>query len=207
MSTLSLRPMRLPAVLAIGALLAGLLAAGPALAHDPVLGVDPDSVEVTLAPGTSVDVAKTVHTPEILPTPDIYFLADSTGSMDEVIANVQADASSVLAAVDLLANDPRYGAGDYKDFQDPQIDPYAFLNGAAILEPDDRGEAVTDDTFLVMFNGHYEPIKFAVPDINAGQTWTVEIDTGQPTSEPATHLTGNTFPVAARSIQLLKRTS
>ena len=82
-----------------------------------------------------------------------------------------------------------------------------FLNGAAILEPDDRGEAVTDDTFFVMFNGHYEPIKFAVPDINAGQTWAVEIDTAQPAGEPATHLTGDTIPVAARSIQLLKRTS
>ena len=141
MSTLSLRPMRLPAVLAVAALLAGLLAAAPARAHAPDLGVDPDSVEVTLAPGASTDVAKTVHTPEILPTPDIYFLADSTGSMGDVIANVQADASSVLAAVDLLASDPRYGAGDYKDFQNPQIDPYAFNNGAAIPALDDNGAA------------------------------------------------------------------
>jgi hypothetical protein len=141
MTTTSLRPMRLPAVLAVATLLAGLLAAAPARAHDPVLGVDPASVELTLAPGASQDVAKTVHTPEILPTPDIYFLADSTGSMGEVIASVQADAAGVLAAVDLLANDPRYGAGDYKDFQSPQIDPYAFFNGAPIPAVDDDGAA------------------------------------------------------------------
>lgn len=113
----------------------------PASAHDPVFGVEPASVSDSLAPGASLDVAKTVHTPEILPTPDIYFLADSTGSMDDVIANVQADAGSVLGAVDLLANDPRYGAGDYKDFQSPQVDPYAFQNGASIPAVDDDGAA------------------------------------------------------------------
>jgi hypothetical protein len=141
MMTRSLRLTRLPVLLAVAALLAGLLLAAPAGAHDPILGVDPASVEVTLAPGASTDVTKTVHTPQLLPKPDIYFLADSTGSMGEAIASVQADAASVLAAVDLLANDPRYGAGDYKDFQDPQLDPYAFQNGAAIPAADDDGAA------------------------------------------------------------------
>jgi len=141
MTISSLKPMRLPVLLAVASLLVGLLAAVPVRAHDPIFGVVPDSVEVTLAPGTSTDVAKTVHTPEILPTPDIYFLADSTGSMDDVIANVQADAAAILAEVDLLANDPRYGAGDYKDFQDPQVDPYAFQNGASIPAVDDNGTA------------------------------------------------------------------
>jgi hypothetical protein len=141
MTISSLKPMRLPALLAVASLLVGLLAAVPARAHDPIFGVVPDSVEVTLAPGTSTDVAKTVHTPEILPTPDIYFLADSTFSMATVIANVQADAAAILADVDLLANDPRYGAGDYKDFQNPQGDPYAFNNGASIPAADDNGAA------------------------------------------------------------------
>jgi hypothetical protein len=130
------RPMRLPALLAAASLLAGLLAASPVSA-----AVDPDTVEVTLAPGTSTDVTKTVGTPEILPTPDIYFLADSTGSMGAVIASVQADAASILTAVDAMASDPRYGAGDYKDFQNPQLDPYAFQNGAPIPAGDDGGAA------------------------------------------------------------------
>ncbi len=136
MTIQTLRPMRLPALLATASLLAGLLAASPVAA-----AVDPDTVEVTLAPGTSTDVTKTVGTPEILPTPDIYFLADSTGSMGAVIASVQADAASILTAVDAMASDPRYGAGDYKDFQNPQDDPYAFLNGASIPAADDDGAA------------------------------------------------------------------
>ena len=41
-------------------------------------GVTIGRMDVTLAPGDSTDVTKTVHTPEILPTPDIYFLADTT---------------------------------------------------------------------------------------------------------------------------------
>jgi hypothetical protein len=153
-STVSVRPARirmtrrsgagrrLPA--AVATVLAMVLAVGiiPASAHDPVFGVQPASVSDALAPGASLDVEKTVHTPEILPTPDIYFLADSTSSMGAVIANVQSDAAAVLSAVDGMANDPRYGAGDYKDFQSPtQIDPYAFNNGAAIPAADDDGTA------------------------------------------------------------------
>jgi len=138
MTSLIIRPMRPATLLAVLALLAALLAAGPVRAHDPVLGVDPATVDVTLAPGDSTDVTKTVHTPEILPTPDIYFLADTTSSMTSAIANVQADAAAVLTAVDGLASDPRYGAGDYRDFPS---DAYAFNNGASIPGSDDDGAA------------------------------------------------------------------
>ena len=114
----------------------------PASAHDPLFGVQPSSVSEALAPGASLDVVKTVHTPAILPTPDIYFLADSTASMGAVIGNVQGAAGSVLTTIEGLANDPRFGAGDYKDFQSPaQVDPYAFNNAAPIPAADDGGVA------------------------------------------------------------------
>ena len=138
MTSLTIRPMRPAILIAVASLLSGLLTEGPARAHDPVLGVDPATVDVTLAPGASTDVTKTVHTPEILPSPDIYFLADTTSSMTSAIANVQADAAAVLAAVDALASDPRYGAGDYRDFPS---DAYAFQNGASIPAADDDGAA------------------------------------------------------------------
>jgi hypothetical protein len=35
-----------------------------------------------------------------------------------------------------------------------------FLNGRAIRETDARGGAIRDDSFLVLFNAHYEPIDF-----------------------------------------------
>src|SRR5690242_1359439 len=44
-------------------------------------GVTPSTFSATLNPGDSVVVPKVVHTQPIPPKPDIYLLADSTGSM------------------------------------------------------------------------------------------------------------------------------
>jgi len=121
-------------------LLALLLGLTTASAHDPILGVDPAIVMDTVAPGGSIQVEKTVHTPEIPPKPDIYFLADTTGSMEPVIVAVQTDAAAVLAAVAAVATDERFGAGDYKDFP---FDAYAFLNAAPIPAADDGGAAAS----------------------------------------------------------------
>ncbi len=103
-------------------------------------GVEPKEVNVSLAPGGSTDVKKVVHTPPIVPKPDIYFLADTTGSMGPAIANVQSNATSILSTVDGAANDPRYGAGDYKDFP---FGPYAYKNGFSIPGSDDNGAGAT----------------------------------------------------------------
>jgi hypothetical protein len=123
------------------AALATLLALAPwaAALADP--GVEPKVKDVSLAPGESTKVLKTVHTPAIVPTPDIYFLADTTGSMGGVLANVKANAASILSQVDGVASDPRYGAGDYKDFPVTASSPYAYKNGASIPAADDDGAA------------------------------------------------------------------
>lgn len=95
--------------------------------------VDPATYTTSLDPGGSVTIAKTVQTPPIAPTPDIYFLSDSTGSMGPAIGNVQANAGTILSTIQGSATDPMFGAGDYKDFQSPtQYDPYAFQNDASI---------------------------------------------------------------------------
>src|SRR4051812_48639104 len=52
-----------------------------------------------------------------------------------------------------------------------------FCNGLAIPEPDRRGGRTVDDSFLVIFNGHHEPIDFTLPDKQYGPEWTVELDT------------------------------
>ena len=39
-----------------------------------------------------------------------------------------------------------------------------FLNGDAIPAPDARGERVVDDSFLLCFNAHAEPVEFVAPD-------------------------------------------
>jgi uncharacterized repeat protein (TIGR01451 family) len=79
-------------------------------------GVDPSSYSATLASGSSVTIPKTVHTPAIPPKVDVMFLADTTGSMGPAIANVQANASSILAQVRAAQPDSDFGAAEYKDF-------------------------------------------------------------------------------------------
>ncbi len=117
------------------ALVVGLGTAG---AHPPVTGVVPSSFSATGAPGATFTVNKVVHTPEIAPKPDIYFLADTTGSMGSVIGSVQASAASLLSTLAAATTDERFGGGDYKDFPN---DSYAFNNAAPIPAADDGGAA------------------------------------------------------------------
>ncbi|MGW0207604.1 hypothetical protein ACWDZ8_17930 [Streptomyces sp. NPDC003233] len=56
------------------------------------------------------------------------------------------------------------------------------LNGKAITEPDLRGLPVVDDTFLLLFNAHSQPLAFAVPE-ELGPWWAVEVDTAIPYTE------------------------
>jgi len=95
--------------------------------------LDPASVELTLRPGQSASIEKTVNVPEAPPKADVYLLADTTGSMGDVLSAVQADATTILATLAGQVEDIQFGAGDYKDFPN---DPYAF-NNAAPLGPDD----------------------------------------------------------------------
>lgn len=52
-----------------------------------------------------------------------------------------------------------------------------FLNGSAIPEPDPRGQQILDDSFLVMFNAHDEPLAFTLPEEEYGAQWIPVIDT------------------------------
>ncbi|HVW34932.1 MAG TPA: glycogen debranching enzyme, partial [Acidimicrobiia bacterium] len=96
-----------------------------------------------------------------------------------------------------------------------------FLNGDAIPDPDPRGEPVTDDSFLVLFNAHYEKLAFTVPDRGWGDHWVVVLDTEGlplPDSGGATAVSwepslgegepvkkGEQIDVGARSLVVLRR--
>ncbi|HEX4865689.1 MAG TPA: vWA domain-containing protein, partial [Acidimicrobiales bacterium] len=82
-------------------------------------GVDPAALTLNLAEGGSATVNKVVHTPPIPPNPDIVFLVDITTSMGPVIANVQANASSVLSQVLAAQPTAQFAVADYKDQADP----------------------------------------------------------------------------------------
>jgi len=98
----------------------------PVAANTPV---EPPTVDGALQPGESCNVTKNVTTPEIAPNPDIYFIADTTGSMWDVIAAVQGNASAIMT--EILDKQPtaQFGVGNYKDFP---YDSYAFQHQQSI---------------------------------------------------------------------------
>ncbi|MDH6109897.1 isoamylase [Kitasatospora sp. MAP12-15] len=83
-----------------------------------------------------------------------------------------------------------------------------FLNGGAISEPDRRGGTITDDSFLLMFNAHYESLQFTVP-ADHGEQWQVVVDTTLPTlPTPGTGLrvkAGDGLWLTDRSLLVLRR--
>jgi uncharacterized repeat protein (TIGR01451 family) len=97
------------------------LFAGSSIAS-AVPGVEPASVTATLNPGQSIVVTKTVHTPTIPPKPDIVFLADTTSSMSGAIANVKAQAGTVMNQVIGVQSLAQFGVAHYTDQNCP--DPY-----------------------------------------------------------------------------------
>jgi len=52
-----------------------------------------------------------------------------------------------------------------------------FLNGEAIAEPDERGQRIVDDSFLVLINASDEDITFTLPGEGYSPTWKVALDT------------------------------
>ncbi|MGP3940562.1 MULTISPECIES: glycogen debranching protein GlgX [Streptomyces] len=83
-----------------------------------------------------------------------------------------------------------------------------FLNGSAISEPGVRGERITDDSFLLLFNAHHEPLDFVVP-IDHGKQWQVIVDTAVPEGvEPgsgAKVAAGDVLTLVDRSLMVLQR--
>ncbi|MDG6104312.1 VWA domain-containing protein [Dactylosporangium aurantiacum] len=81
-------------------------------------GVTPSSVSLTLGPGQSADIAKHVETAPVPPKPDIVFLADTTGSMFDPIADVRANAASVMGQIAAAQPAAQFGVAEYKDVED-----------------------------------------------------------------------------------------
>jgi hypothetical protein len=100
-------------------------------------GVTPDTVNETLAQGASTTVTKTVETPTVAPRADVYFLADTTGSMGAALNNVKANGAAIIDALATSGSDVAYGAGQYKDFPS---DAFAFKDDAGGIS-DDGGAA------------------------------------------------------------------
>ena len=52
-----------------------------------------------------------------------------------------------------------------------------YLNGQGIAGRDGRGQRVIDDSFLLCFSAHHEPIDFRMPAVEYGPGWEIVLDT------------------------------
>jgi isoamylase len=99
-------------------------------------------------------------------------------------------------------NDEDWGSGFGKSIA-------VFLNGHGIPDLDPRGQRVTDDSFVMCFNAHHEPIDFTLPPSEFGLAWqpviyTVEgavMEGSRPVPAAAT------LTVEARSVMVLQAVS
>ena len=84
-----------------------------------------------------------------------------------------------------------------------------FLNGKAIATPDSRGKRIVDDSFLLLFNAHWESIEFVLPMRLENQHWIAVIDTTEPNFIDGEKVyTGNkSVSVTERSLVVLKQVS
>ena len=80
-----------------------------------------------------------------------------------------------------------------------------FLNGEAIPSPDNRGERITDDSFLVVFNAHHEPMTFTLPPERFGPRWIRTLDTADVLDEGEQVGAGGKAIVQDRSLVLFRR--
>jgi isoamylase len=92
------------------------------------------------------------------------------------------------------------------------ICPYltVFLNGESIPGADARGQRVTDNSFLLCFNTHYEDVAVQLPGNGYGQEWTVVLDTttGEPPGNRGITAPGDSkITITARSLVVLERSA
>jgi isoamylase len=81
-----------------------------------------------------------------------------------------------------------------------------YLNGQGIPDRDARGARLVDDSFLLCFSAHYEPIDFHVPSADYGAAWHVIVDTGRPDLDDGKVIdAGDVVPVGPRALVVLQR--
>ncbi len=80
-----------------------------------------------------------------------------------------------------------------------------FLNGATLLSPNQDGMPVSGDNFYVIFNAHFEPLGFTLPEKKWGACWTVELDTHIGwTTDGDQYKAGSEIMIESRSLVVLR---
>ncbi|WP_078897692.1 RICIN domain-containing protein [Streptomyces rimosus] len=116
----------------------------------PAIGISPLSIDLVtsldLGPAHSETVQVNLSEKGVLPKIDVYFLADTTGSMQSVIDQVSHGAENIMRqltqAAEKVGADVFFGVGNYRDLNDPQ-DQWFDHQVSLTSEPDRAREAIS----------------------------------------------------------------
>lgn len=78
-----------------------------------------------------------------------------------------------------------------------------YLNGSDIPEVDWYGNRMVDNDFILIFNAHYEPIMFTLPDERYGRKWQLVVDTHNPDEPELSYEAGFMITAQSRSFLVL----
>lgn len=82
-----------------------------------------------------------------------------------------------------------------------------YLPGDGVGDWDERGHALEDDDFLLLFNAHHEEVPFVLPVLRENPVFEVLVDTALPTGQPTggnQHPAEEPYPVQGRSLAVLR---
>jgi isoamylase len=80
------------------------------------------------------------------------------------------------------------------------------LAGDMIPELDERGQKITGDTLLSLFNAHHEMIPFTLPALAQEQQWQLLLDTTSAANDNLFLAGGASYPLQGRSAAVLRQT-
>jgi isoamylase len=95
-----------------------------------------------------------------------------------------------------------------EEWSTPHVRSFGMLlGGDAMLEWDDQGDRVRDDTFLLLFNGAPHDVVFTLPDAPGPVCWQVVLETGRPASEhdERTVEPGSRLTLEGRALAVLRQ--
>jgi hypothetical protein len=150
-----------------GLLLIAMLVMVPALAGAD--SIVPASYSTTIAVGGTATLSKTVTVGQVATGAiDVFFLADTTGSMFDALSSVQTEIKNIINEVAPLASNVAYGVGEYKDVGD------GFVYRENLDPPSLDGDTVKSavDAWLASGGGDLEEAQlYALEQVANGTTW------------------------------------
>jgi isoamylase len=79
-----------------------------------------------------------------------------------------------------------------------------LLNGRTLDDVNQVGEPIVDDTFLILFNPHHEPVRFTLPQVHSGTAWELWMDTVSCRTSRKTMKGRKYYQVMERSLALFR---